>query len=178
MKALPFYTFLLGLLLAFFAFNSKEPNLDLVYKKIDTIYSERLKYIHDTVEVRKTKIINRFDTIQKITDSVFAQDVDSLKIVVFNVAYPPKDSLKLMEIDQSQAKSAIEYKSFSMRDSALLELCQENVKQCDGTLVKVKEQIDTLRKTPVIIKSNFLRDFGIGFGTAVVTFVATYILLK
>jgi len=145
--------------------------------KIDTIYDERQIYKRDTVIVKQKIVIDHFDTVVKNIDSVFNSDNDSLKQKLFDFTFPTilYDSFKIIDATNSQAKSAIEYRNLFTRDSSLLNICQENVKNCDESLDKVKTQTDSLKL--VKPKNNFWKGFGVGVGTGVSIFGLTYILL-
>jgi len=145
--------------------------------KIDTIYNERQIYKKDTVIVKQKIVIDHFDTVVKNIDSVFNSNNDSLKQKLFDFTFPTTlyDSFKIIDATNSQAKSAIEYRNLFTRDSSLLNICQENVKNCDESLDKVKTQTDSLKL--VKPKNNFWKGFGVGVGTGVSIFGLTYILL-
>ncbi len=150
---------------------------EIIINKIDTIYQERQNYIRDTVIVKQKVIINRYDTVKKYVDSVFENSNDSDKQKLFDSVYQTSlyDSFKTIEATNSQAKSAIEAKNLWIRDSSLLDICEENVKNCDGSLNKMKEQVDSLKNVPA--KNNFWKGFGYGVGTGISIFALTYILL-
>jgi len=145
--------------------------------KIDTIYNERQIYKKDTVIVKQKIVIDHFDTVVKNIDSVFNSNNDSLKQKLFDFTFPTilYDSFKIIDATNSQAKSAIEYRNLFTRDSSLLNICQENVKNCDESLDKVKTQTDSLKL--IKPKNNFWKGFGVGVGTGVSIFGLTYILL-
>lgn len=145
--------------------------------KIDTIYNERQIYKKDTVIVKQKIVIDHFDTVVKNIDSVFNSNNDSLKQKLFDFTFPTTlyDSFKIIDATNSQAKSAIEYRNLFTRDSSLLNICQENVKNCDESLDKVKTQTDSLKL--IKPKNNFWKGFGVGVGTGVSIFGLTYILL-
>lgn len=175
MKLLPLYTFLLGLIICFFWFNSKKVEKNEIFKKIDTIYSERERFVHDTIKVKETKILNHFDTVEKTVTKIFEVGSDSQKIALFDSVYTRFDTSKFLNISQTQAKNAIEAKYLFQRDSALLGVCQENVKNCENALTSVKINVDSLKM--VKPETHFFRDFGIGFGTAFGVLGLTYIVM-
>ncbi len=175
------FLLLFGICLGILGYNKflDSPNKEITkyINKIDTIYNERQIYKRDTVIVKQKIIINHFDTIVKNIDSVFNSDNDSLKQKLFDSTFPTSlyDSFKIIDATNSQAKSAIEYRNLFSRDSSLLDICEENVKNCDESLDKVKAQIDSLKL--VKPKNNFWKGFGVGFGTSVTILGLTYILL-
>lgn len=175
MKLLPLYTFLLGLLLCFFYLNHKKPDANKFFEKIDTIYSVRERFVRDTIKVKETKILNHFDTVEKTVTKIFEVGSDSQKIALFDSIYKRYDTSKFLNISQTQAKNAIEMKYLFQRDSALLGVCQENIKNCDNALTSVKNNVDSLKL--VKPEGYFFRDFGIGFGTALGVFGLAYIVM-
>lgn len=143
-----------------------------IIERIDTVFYEREKYIKDTVIIRQKIVQNHFDTLVLKTDSVFNSNNDSLKQEYFDKEIPSieNDSLRIVFATNSQAKSAIEYKNLWIRDSSLLDICEDNVKNCDGNMNKIKIQFDSLKN--IKPKTNY-RDFGIGFGLGVLTTIGT-----
>ena len=175
------FLLLFGICLGIIGYNkfldSPDKEITKYINKIDTIYNERQIYKRDTVLVKQKIVIDHFDTVVKNIDSVFNSGNDSLKQKLFDSTFPTSlyDSFKTIDATNSQAKVAIEYRNFFSRDSSLLNICEENVKNCDESLDKIKTQVDSLKLiTP---KSNFWKGFGVGFGTGVSVFALTYILL-
>lgn len=175
------FLLLFGICLGILGYNkfldSSDKEITKYINKVDTIYNERQIYKRDTVLVKQKTVINHFDTVVKNIDSVFNSDNDSLKQKLFDSTFPTDlyDSFKIIEATNSQAKSAIEYRNLFTRDSSLLNICEENVKNCDESLDKVKTQTDSLKL--IKPKNNFWKGFGVGVGTGVSIFGLTYILL-
>lgn len=175
------FLLLFGICLGIIGYNKflDSPDKEIVkyINKIDTIYNERQIYKKDTVIVKQKIVINHYDTIVKNIDSVFNSDNDSLKQELFDSTFPTSlyDSFKIIDATNSQAKSAIEYRNLFTRDSSLLNICEENVKNCDESLDKINLQVDSLKM--IKPKNNFWKGFGVGFGTGVSVFALTYILL-
>lgn len=174
---LKIFLFLVGMcfgLIGYHKFLVVEPiNTTELIERIDTVFYERSKYIKDTVIVRQKIVQNHYDTLVLKTDSVFNSDNDSLKQEYFDTEIPTNenDSLRIIFATNSQAKAAIEYKNLWIRDSSLLDICEDNVKNCDESLYKIELKIDSLKN--IKPKSNFYRDFGIGFGLGILTTIGT-----
>ena len=119
-----------------------------IIRQIDTVFSERTHYIKDTVIVKQKIVVDRFIEDVKIVDSVFKDTSVENKQKLFDSVYPGNlyDSFKIIDATSSQAHDAIEAKYLQQRDSSLLDICQDNVKQCDKSLETVKTKIDTLKQ--------------------------------
>ena len=106
------------------------------------------EYIKDTVIVKQKIVVDRFVEDVKVVDSVFRDTSVENKQKLFDSVYPGNlyDSFKIIDATSSQAHDAIEAKYLQQRDSSLLEICQDNVKQCDKSLETVKTKIDTLKQ--------------------------------
>lgn len=116
--------------------------------EIDTVFSERIQYIKDTVIVKQKIVTDRFVEVEKSVDSVFKDTSVENKQNLFDSVYPGNlyDSFKVIDVTSSQAHDAIEAKLLQQRDSSLLDICQDNVKQCDKSLETIKVKIDTLKQ--------------------------------
>ena len=174
---LKIFLFLIGVcfgLIGYHKFLVVEPvNTKELIERIDTIFYDRENYIKDTVIVKQKIVYNHFDTLVLKNDSVFDSDNDSLKQSYFDTEIPTidNDSLRIIFATNSQAKAAIEYKNLWYRDSSLLDICEDNVRNCDESLNKIELKIDSLKN--IKPKSNFYRDFGIGFGLGILTTIRT-----
>ena len=118
-----------------------------IIRQIDTVFSERTHYIKDTVIVKQKIVVDRFIEDVKIVDSVFKDTSVENKQKLFDLVYPGNlyDSFKIIDATSTQAHDAIEAKYLQQRDSSLLDICQDNVKQCDKSLETIKSKIDTLK---------------------------------
>lgn len=165
---------LIGICLGLIGYNKflDIPNeqTEILLKQIDTVYQDREKFIRDTIIVRKNVVINHYDTVEKKLDSVFNSDNDSLKQSYFDFEIPSEenDTLRKISATNSQAKLSIEYKNLWTRDSSLLDICEDNVKNCDGSMNKIKTKLDSLEN--IKPESHMIRDVGIGFGLGILIF--------
>lgn len=116
--------------------------------EIDTVFSERIQYIKDTVIVKQKIVTEHFVEVNKSVNSVFKDSSVENKQKLFDSVYPGNlyDSFKIIDATSSQAHDAIEAKLLQQRDSSLLDICQDNVKQCDKSLETIKVKIDTLKQ--------------------------------
>ena len=138
-------SFILGIILCYLFTYNKSSN-EKYLNKIDTVITERQKYIKDTIKVRdsiiKTKYIH--DTIS--TDSIFALNNDSSKIKLFLEHYPTTDTNYLMRITSIQAKDAIICKESLVKDSLLLLNQIKSTNDCDDRLDTIKNITDTIKQ--------------------------------
>ena len=172
--------FLIGLCCGLIGYHkflvNDKPQTEKIIERIDTVFYEREKYVKDTVIVKQKIVQNHYDTLVLKNDSVFNSDDDSLKQAYFDEEIPTEenDSLRIIFATNSQAKSAIEYKNLWNRDSSLLDICEDNVKNCDESLDKIKIQNDSLKN--IKPESNFYRDFGFGFGVGTLITIGTILV--
>lgn len=171
---------LIALILGFFGgkqfFQPKSSNvIQNTVAKIDTLYKDRQSYIHDTVIVKQKIVVNHFEKVSSNLDSVFSGKDSVKKVQLFDSVYSSKDTNKFIDISQDQAKQAIETKYLMERDSALLGICLDNVKNADKTISKMKTEADSL-KIVKISEEHFWRDSGIGFAAGF-AFLVAYIVL-
>ena len=157
----------ISLLIGFFGgkqfFQPKESKIiQNVVARVDTLYKDRQQYIHDTVIVKQKVVVNHFEKVSGKLDSVFSGNDSAKKVTLFDSVYASKDTIKFLDISQDQAKQAIEAKYLFERDSALLGICLDNVKNADSTISKMKTNVDSLKNIRVS-EEHFWRDSGIGF---------------
>lgn len=147
---------------------SNTSKIDTIGKEIKKIYVDRVNYIHDTIEVEKKVIKNKY-----IIDTEYVYETflgsDSAQIALFDSTYPKIDTNFLMKITHTQAKDAINKSISQRRDSLLLANETKNVKNCDSALEKVVTKVDTLIKEKIVKKDNFIE--GVASGV-VVTIIA------
>lgn len=139
--------FALALLLGIFLGCSKDTKTtgsDKTFHQIDSIFIERDHYLLDTVKTKVTVINTVHETATVYVDKVFA-GTDSGKIALFDSIYPKKDTVKLMEITDSQAKAAIEERYNHQKDSSLMVVYKKSADDCDERIKTVKGKIDTVK---------------------------------
>lgn len=168
-----------ALLIGFFGgkqiFQPKESKIiQNVVARVDTLYKDRQSYVHDTVIVKQKIVVNHFEKVSGNLDSIFSGKDSVKKVSLFDSVYYSKDTIKFLDISQDQAKQAIEAKYLFERDSALLGICLDNVKNADETISEMKTNVDSLKNVRVS-EEHFWRDSGIGFGVGL-TFLFAYIL--
>lgn len=173
------FILLLGIVLGYLGNNLLNGNKDITktVEKIDTIYNSRTDFLKDTIYVQKKIIVNHFDTVSSKVDSVFSGKDSTKKQSMFDSVYFSKDTLKNIDISSDQAKQAIEVKILWIRDSSLLDLCEKNVAQCDGTLVKIKTEVDSLNGVKIPENHN-LRNFICGLSAGLVLGIFGTVLSK
>lgn len=131
-----------------FVTNADYKKVTQIESQIDSVFSERTNYVKDTV-IPKEKIIKKNFTKAAIhIDSIFKDSSVENKQKLFDSTYPTSlyDSFKILDITSSQSHDAIEAKLLQQRDSQLLEVCTDNVNQCENTLDTLKVRIDTLKE--------------------------------
>lgn len=153
--------FVLGLVVNNFLNQNKNKEIVKIVERIDTLYGDRLEYLKDTIYVQKKIITTHYDTVKTHIDSIFSGNGSSKKSELFDSVYFSKDTVKFIDISSDQAKQAIETKFLMVRDSSLLDLCEKNVSQCDGTLVKIKNETDSIKNIKIPEEHN-VRNFAYG----------------
>jgi len=125
-----------------------DKNINRIEVEIDTVFSERTNYIKDTVIVKQKVVIDHFFETNKKIDDVFADTSVTNKQKLFDSVYSGNiyDSFRVLDMTSTQAHDAIEAKLLQQRDSSLLDICEDNVKQCDKSLETIKGKIDTLKE--------------------------------
>lgn len=162
------FLFLVGICVGLIFYNKvldvkvDNKNLNRIEVEIDTVFSERIKYVNDTVSPKQKKVNKHFAEVNKTVDSVFKDSSVENKQKLFDSIYPGNlyDSFKVIDATSSQAHDAIEAKLLQQRDSSLLDICQDNVNQCDKSLETIKVKIDTLKQL-IPVENNTWKIIGI-----------------
>lgn len=167
----------IGIFIGNILYSGNNKAVEKTVQKIDTLYNDRVTYLKDTVYVQKKIIVSHFDTVQGKIDSIFSGSDSSKKSDLFNSTYVSEDTLKFINISSDQAKQAIEVKNLWIRDSSLLDLCEKNVSQCDGTLVQIKTQVDSLKNIK-IPEDHTVRNFAYGVVSGIILTIGFEFLLN
>lgn len=176
------FLFLLGFVFGIIFYNkvlvSKVDHKEItrIEAAIDTVFSERKQYVKDTVAPKEKIIKTNFSKVTKHVDSVFKDSSVENKQKLFDSTYPTSlyDSLKIIDITSSQSHDAIEAKLLQQRDSQLLEVCKDNVNQCEKSLETIQVKIDTLKQ---IIPEENSHWKSIGITTSMISVILLIMIL-
>lgn len=143
---------------------------------IDTVFSERIVYVKDSVDPKEKIIKTNFSKVTKRVNSIFKDTSVENKQKLFDSIYPTSlyDSFKIIDITSSQSHDAIETKLLLQRDSQLLEVCTDNVNQCEKSLETIKVKIDTLKQ---LIPEENSHWKAIGITTSIISVILLIIIL-
>lgn len=149
---------------------SNTSKIDTIGKEIKKIYQDRIVYVHDTIEVEKKVIKDHYIRDTEYVNITF-KGSDSSQIALFDSTYPKIDTNFLMRITHTQAKDAINKSISQRRDSLLLTTETKNVKNCDSSLTKVVNKVDTLIKEKIVKKDNFIEGALSGVVLSIIVFL-------
>ena len=142
-------------------------------QKIDSVYVERLKFVHDTIWPKQKAAEKIYITETQYIDNTFKNGLDIDKINLFNKVYSQVDSNWLMLITNSQAEKALIRNQDAIRDSTLLEIEKQNSKNCDKTVTTIVKEVET-----IVEKKHNVTDVSLGLIGGIASILGLYFLLN